>query len=116
MIKAVGLGTGGAHLPQPDWFGAFSVEAQKQDQASTLSMYRQALNWRHKLQAAESMDWMPGTGGQVLHFTRPGGWRSMTNFGPGPVPLPHGIVIVSSAPVGGNQLPADTTVWILNGS
>jgi alpha-glucosidase len=103
-------------LPQPDWFSSFSVEAQKHDPASTLSMYRQALSWRHKLQTSESMDWMPGTGSQVLHFTRPGGWRSMTNFGPRPVPLPHGIVIVTSAPVEGNQLPAHTTAWILNGS
>jgi alpha-glucosidase len=111
-----GFGAGRAHLPQPGWFGSFSVEAQQQDPASTLSMYRQALNWRHKLQTAESMDWMPGTGDQVLHFARPGGWRSITNFGPEPVLLPHGIVIVTSAPVEGNQLPADTTAWILNGS
>jgi alpha-glucosidase len=111
-----GFGPGRAHLPQPDWFSSFSVAAQKHHPASTLSMYRQALSWRHKLQTSESMDWMPGTGSQVLHFTRPGGWRSMTNFGPGPVPLPHGIVIVTSAPVEGNQLPADTTAWILNGS
>jgi alpha-glucosidase len=110
-----GFGAGRAHLPQPAWFGSLSVEAQDQDPASTLALYRQALSWRHKLQAAESMEWMPGTGDQVLHFTRPGGWRSMTNFGPGPVPLPHGIVIVSSGPVEGNQLPADTTAWILNG-
>jgi len=111
-----GFGAGRAHLPQPGWFGSFSVEAQQQDPASTLSMYRQALNWRHKLQTAESMDWMPGTGDQVLHLARPGGWRSITNFGPEPVLLPHGIVIVTSVPVEGNQLPADTTAWILNGS
>jgi alpha-glucosidase len=110
-----GFGAGHAHLPQPGWFGSVSVEAQQQDPASTLSMYRQALTWRHKLQAAESMEWMPGTGDQVLHFTRPGGWRSMTNFGPGPVPLPQGIVVVASAPLDGNQLPADTTAWIRNG-
>jgi len=110
-----GFGAGHAHLPQPGWFGSVSVEAQKQDPASTLSMYRQALSWRHKLQTGESMEWMPGTGDQVLHFTRPGGWRSMTNFGPGPVPLPHGIVVVASAPLDGNQLPADTTAWIRNG-
>jgi alpha-glucosidase len=40
----------------------------------------------------------------------------VTNFGPRPVPLPPGHVILSSAPVEGNQLPADTTVWILVGS
>ena len=34
--------------------------------------------------AAESLEWMPGTNGQVLHFRRPGGWQCVTNFGPGP--------------------------------
>ena len=56
---------------------------------------------------------LPGTNGQVLHFARPGGWRCVTNFGPRPVPLPHGTVILTSAPVEGSQLPADTTAWLL---
>ena len=86
-----------AHLPQPAWFGPLSVEAQEHDPASTLALYRQALSWRRKLQAAESLEWMPGTNGQVLHFGRPGGWRSVTNFGPRPVPLPHGTVVVASS-------------------
>jgi alpha-glucosidase len=59
------------------------------------------------------MEWMPGTSGQVLHLGRPGGWRSVTNFGPGSMPLPAGNVIVSSAPLDGNELPADTTAWVL---
>ena len=48
---------------------------------------------------------MPGTGGQVLHFSRPGGWRCVTNFGPGPVPLPGATLLLASAPPGGGQLP-----------
>jgi alpha-glucosidase len=111
-----GFGTGAAHLPQPAWFGPLNVETQDRDPASTLMLYRQALSWRRKLQAGESMEWMPGTNGQVLHLGRPGGWRSVTNFGPGPVSLPPGHVILSSAPVEGNQLPADTTAWILTGT
>jgi alpha-glucosidase len=108
-----GFGTGAAHLPQPAWFGPLSVEAQEHDPASTLVLYRQALSWRRKLLAAESLEWMPGTSGQVLYFGRPGGWRSVTNFGPGPVPLPQGTVILASAPLDGGQLPADTTAWLL---
>lgn len=65
----------------------------------TLMLYRQALSCRRKLQTAESMQWMPGTNGQVLYLGHPLGWRSVTNFGPGPVPLPSGDVILSSAPV-----------------
>jgi alpha-glucosidase len=109
-----GFGAGGAHLPQPEWFGPASIAAQDQDPASTLSLYRQALSWRRKLQTAESMEWLPGTSDQVLHFARPGGWRCVTNFGPGPVPLPNGTVILTSSPVEGSQLPAGTTAWILN--
>ena len=88
------------------------IEAQEHDPASTLSLYRQALAWRRKLQAADHLEWMPGTGGQVLHFGRPGGWRSLTNFGPRAVPLPPGTVVVASAPLAGGLLPADTTAWI----
>jgi alpha-glucosidase len=110
-----GFGPGAAHLPQPAWFGPLSVEAQERDPASTLSLYRDALRWRRELQAAENMEWLPGTNGQVLHFTRPGGWRCLTNFGPGPVPLPAGNVILTSVPVEGDGLPADTTAWLTSG-
>jgi alpha-glucosidase len=108
-----GFGTGAAHLPQPAWFGLASVEAQEHDPASTLNLYGQALRWRRKLQAAESLEWIPDTRGQVVHFSRPGGWRSVTNFGTDPVPLPRGTVILASARLDGGQLPHDTTAWVL---
>jgi alpha-glucosidase len=110
-----GFGPGAAHLPQPAWFGPLSVEAQERDPASTLSLYRGALHWRHRLQAAETMEWLPGTNSQVLHFARPGGWRCVTNFGPGPAPLPDGTVILTSTAFEGTQLPADTTAWLISG-
>jgi hypothetical protein len=81
------------------------IEAQEHDPASTLSPYRQALAWRRKLQAVDHLEWMPGTGGQVLHFGRPGGWRSVTNFGPRAVPLPPGTVVVASTPLEGACCP-----------
>ena len=108
-----GFGSGPAHLPQPDWFGPASVEAQEHDPDSTLVLYRHALSWRRKLQSAESLEWIPNTSKQVLHFGRPRGWRSVTNFGTDPVPLPQGTVILASAPIGGGQLPPDTTAWLL---
>jgi glycosidase len=91
------------------------IEAQEHDLASTLSLYRRALGWRRKLQAAESLEWMPGTSGQVLHFGRAGGWRSVTNFGPRAVPVPPGTVVVASAQLEDDQLPADATAWIIPG-
>ncbi len=108
-----GFGAATAHLPQPTWFGAVSVQAQEQDEASTLSLYRAALRWRRRLLAAEVLDWLPGAE-QVVHFSRPRGWQSVTNFGPGPVPLPPGTVLLASAPLDGDQLPADTTAWLLH--
>ena len=110
---AFGFGTGPAHLPQPDWFGPLSVEAQEHDSASTLTLYRQALSWRRRLQGAETLEWMPGTSGQVLHFRRPGGWRSVTNFGSSAVPLPDGTVVIASGPLENGLLPADTTAWLI---
>jgi alpha-glucosidase len=108
-----GFGAGAAHLPQPAWFGPLSVQAQEHDPASTLAMYRQALGWRRRLRTAESLEWVPGGNGQVLHFARPGGWQSVTNFGSLAVRLPPGTVLVASAPLADGQLPPDTTAWIL---
>jgi glycosidase len=111
---------GSAYLSQGEELGLSELadvlavfQAQEHDLTSTLNMYRQALGWRRKLQAAENLEWMPGTNGHVLHFGRPGGWRSVTNFGPRTVPLPPGIVTVSSAPLEAGLLPADTTAWIV---
>jgi alpha-glucosidase len=101
-----------AHLPQPAWFGPVSVEAQENDPGSTLAMYRQALSWRRRFRAAERLEWMPGASEDVLHFSRPGGWQCVTNFGPRAVPLPPGTVVVASSPVADGLLPADTSAWI----
>ena len=114
---------GSAYLSQGEELGLYELagipaelEVQEHDPASTLNLYRQALGWRRKLQAADYLEWMPGTSGCVLHFGRPGGWRSVTNFGPRAVPLPPGTVIVASAPLETGLLPAETTAWIIPGS
>lgn len=96
-----------------------SIRAQEHDPGSTLNLHRQALGWRRKLQAADHLEWMPGTSGQVLHFRRPGGWRSVTNFGPRAVRLPPGTVVAASAPLEGTRLdcgvlPPDTTAWVIS--
>ena len=96
-----------------------SIRAQEHDPGSTLNLYRQALGWRRKLQAADDLEWVRGTSGQVLHFRRPGGWRSVTNFGTRAVPLPPGTVVAASAPLQGTQLdcgvlPPDTTAWVIS--
>jgi alpha-glucosidase len=99
---------------------ASGIRAQEHDPGSVLNLYRQALAWRRKLQAGPSLEWMPGTGGQVLHLRRPGGWRSVTNVGPHPVPLPPGTIVAASSPLAGvgpdsAMLPAEATAWVLTG-
>jgi alpha-glucosidase len=107
-----GFGPGGSHLVQPKWFGAYSVEAQEQDSESTLGLYRKALAVRRGLQTGNSLTWVDGTD-WVLHFTRPGGWQSITNFGAAPVELPEAAVVLSSGPLEGDKLPSDTTAWLI---
>lgn len=108
-----GFGEGGAHLPQPAWFASYAVEAQESDPDSSLQLYRRALALRRKFQTDETFEWLGTGNAPVLHFARPGGWQSITNFGAEPVPMPTGTIVISSGPVADDQLPPDTTVWII---
>ena len=107
-----GFGAGGSHLLQPTWFGQYSVEAQAGDPGSTLSLYRKALAVRRGLQTSEGLEWVDGVE-WGLHFKRPGGWQSVTNFGAAPIELPDGAVVLSSGPLEGAKLPTDTTAWLI---
>lgn len=107
-----GFGDGGAHLPQPRWFSDYAVGVQEEQEGSTLELYRQALRLRRELQAAEELTWHENANGEVLHFTRPGGWHVVTNFSEESVELPPGELLVSSGPLEGGRLPANTTVWL----
>ncbi|ALN14943.1 glycoside hydrolase family 13 protein [Acidipropionibacterium acidipropionici] len=109
----------GPHLPQPDWFADCSVEAESGDPSSTLGMYRRALELRREMQGGETLEWDDGLSvGDVLAFSRPGGWLCVANFGDDPVPLPSGRVLVSSAPLirpgtdGPARIPGACTVWL----
>jgi alpha-glucosidase len=111
--SSFGFGEDGAHLPQPEWFGASSVEAQDGDPASTLSLYREALRLRRRLQTAERLEWLEEfTREDVLAFARPNGWLCVTNFGDDPAPLPDGEVLLSSVPLDGDRLPGAATAWL----
>jgi alpha-glucosidase len=89
------------------------VEAQDGVAESTLSLYRKALAVRRGLQTANELTWNDGVD-WVLHFTRPGGWQSITNFGEAPVELPDdAAVVLSSGPLEGAKLPGDTTAWLI---
>ncbi len=110
--SSFGFGEGGSHLPQPEWFGAMSVEAQEDDPASTLNLYRRALHLRDELQTAEELAWIDTGRDDVLAFARPNGWTVVTNFGDEPAELPTGEILLASAELAGDRLPGATTVWL----
>ncbi|MCW2809838.1 MAG: aglA [Friedmanniella sp.] len=108
---SLGFGSGGSHLPQPASFAAYAVEAQEGDPTSTLSLYRQALALRSELNRGPELHWVDA-GPEVLDLERPGGWRCVTNFGPRPVDLPTGRLLLTSGDLVDGRLPADTTAWV----
>jgi alpha-glucosidase len=111
--SSFGFGANGSHLPQPEWYGAVSVEAEETNPASTLNFYRKAVNLRKSLVTSQEIKWVRHLFNKnVLHFVRPNGWHSVTNFGTKPVVLPKGQVLLSSLPLENGKLPADATAWI----
>jgi alpha-glucosidase len=121
-----GFGTGGSHLPQPEWFAQWSIEGESKDSKSPLSIFRKALALRKDLVAPEEMTWHETGDQHVLHFSRPNGWHCITNFGRGHFDLTgKGEILHSSGPLAeaglylihgietsGNDLPPATTVWL----
>ena len=108
--SSFGFGPGGSHLPQPRWYSEYSVEAQENDPSSTLNIYRQALALRKRLYQSDRIEWLE-LGKDVLGFRRDG-WISITNFGIGPVDLPEGNLLLSSAELVEGKLPAAATAWL----
>jgi alpha-glucosidase len=121
-----GFGTGGAHLPQPNWFAAKSVEAETGIADSPLEIFRKALALRKGLVTDEELTWHKTTDANVLHFSRPNGWHCITNFGrnhynfAGVGEILHassplaqaGIFLIHGVQTSGNDLPPATTVWL----
>ncbi|SDG44299.1 glycoside hydrolase family 13 protein [Microbacterium pygmaeum] len=110
-----GFGRDHAHLPQPAWFGASSVEAEEEDPESTLTLYRKALALRRELQSDESLEWRDTGRADVLAFVRPNGWGVVTNFGSAAFDaagILQGTPALSSTPVTGRVVPGECTVWV----
>ncbi|MFM1950770.1 MAG: hypothetical protein RL418_457, partial [Actinomycetota bacterium] len=109
--SSFGFGAGGSHLPQPKWYGDYSVAVQEQNPQSTLNLYRTALKLRKELETEESLTWHRSEPGTLL-FERKGGWLCFTNFTDGAVEVPSGELLVSSAPLEAGKLPANSAVWL----
>jgi alpha-glucosidase len=109
--SSFGFGPGGSHLPQPSWYGEYSVEIQENDPTSTLNLYRTALKLRKELETEESLTWHESPEGTLL-FEREGGWLCFTNFTQEPVDMISGEVLVSTANVSGGKLTGNSAVWL----
>jgi len=97
-------------LPQPDWWGELSLEAQEPEFSSTLSLYRQALILRrriwgglHSLQVDDA----------VVSFHRGNEFMCITNTGDTPKRLNlDGDVLLVSEGRDSLWLPSNATLWL----
>jgi len=113
--SSFGFGTNGSHLPQPEWYSGYSVEAEDTDASSTLNLYRKAIKLRKALVTKQELKWVKHFFNKnVLHFVRPNGWHCVTNFGTKPVALPRGEVLLSTLPLVEGKVPANATAWVKN--
>ncbi len=99
-------------LPQPPTWRALTVEAQRGDPSSMLTLYRSALARRRQLAALrdEPLTWLAAPEG-VLAFARGQDFRCVVNFSSRPIPLPCHPLLASAALQPPYDLPTDTAAW-----
>ncbi len=108
---SLGFGDADPWLPQPDVFRGLSVAAQTGAADSTLELCRRAIAIRsERLAIDEDLTWLD-LGDDVLAFRRGSGVICVLNYGPEPVPLPPGRVILASGDVD-DAIASDVTVWL----
>ena len=111
-------GAGRPWLDQPDDWTSLTVEAQTDDPASMLSLYHEGLRIRRSRPwGAGPFRWLGALGTffgvASLSFARGDNFACVVNFGPEPVALPAGaVVLIASNELEGGALPQDTTVWL----
>ncbi len=101
-------------LPQPEGWGRYTVETQRDDPGSFLNLYRAALRLRRELPSlgAGPMEWTERSP-SVLAFTRGASFSFVANLGIEAVPLPrHREILLASGPLRNATLPADTAAWL----
>jgi alpha-glucosidase len=100
-------------LPMPAAWRDFTVEAELEDEDSTLSLYRKALRLRRSLAElhGSAFQWQQAPEG-CLAYRRGPSLVVALNASDVPVPLPPGEVLLASGPLEQDKLPANTTVWL----
>ncbi|MGN6743830.1 MAG: alpha-amylase family glycosyl hydrolase, partial [Amnibacterium sp.] len=108
-----GFSGGTPWLPQPDWFAELAADRQQRP-GSVLSLYREALRARRRIDQATALEWRETGREDVLAFGR-GDLTCVTVFGgPAyPVPPEWGEPVLASRADVGRVLPAGTAGWFL---
>ncbi|MFJ2667140.1 alpha-amylase family glycosyl hydrolase [Nocardia fluminea] len=109
-----GFTAGKPWLPIPADWADRTVEAQLETLHSTLSLYRLAIDLRATRPefAGQRIEWYGSPDG-CLAFRRPGGLICVLNASEGPIQLPPGEVLLSSAPVADDRLPPNAAAWLV---
>jgi alpha-glucosidase len=103
-------------LPQPGAWRALTVEAQRADPSSMLSLYRTALRLRRTMPSLRDapLSWQDA-GGDVLAFGRGPAFRCLVNFSGRSVPLAgQGRLLLASGPIESGLQP-DSAAWFAGG-
>jgi len=107
-----GFGDGEAWLPQPAIFGELSAAVQAADQASSLSLYRRAIEIRRDVfMSSESLE-IVDLGPDVLAYTRGSAVLVVANMGAKEIPMPSGEVLLVSVDEQHTTLAPDAAAWI----
>lgn len=106
-------------LPQPEWWGRYSIDAQEQSADSLLAMTRQAVRIRRELVASGQFDPHAGADwnleGEAMVCRSGTGLTVVVAMGEHAVELPEGRLLIASAEVKEHRLPADAAAWVLTG-
>ncbi|WP_020107217.1 glycoside hydrolase family 13 protein [Nocardia sp. 348MFTsu5.1] len=102
-------------LPIPAEWAALTVETQLEDVNSTLSLYRQAIEYRKTRPefAGEAIEWYGAPAGCLAFRRSLGKLVCALNAGPEPIGLPPGEVLLSSAPLVDGKLPPNAAAWLV---
>jgi alpha-glucosidase len=95
----------------PDDWAGLTAAAQRRDQGSTWSFYRDALRVRRRFADAGEDVELVGDRATVLELRR-GPLTVLCNCGRRPVRLPAGEVVLASGPLEDGLLPPNTAVWL----
>jgi alpha-glucosidase len=102
-------------LPMPEEWAALTAEKQSADPDSTLSFFRRALELRRARSEFDGgeIEWLTAPRRTLIFRRRGGGLVCALNAGHRATVLPHGELILASAPIVDGKLPPDAAAWLV---